>query len=148
MEAILVFQFFIAVTSYKLQGNLRKKRWCSWLAEWLQELPTFISELFVVVLCQPAPFLAIPAGRLIYSSVYSQCQEAVKKKPYFAFPHTVPILRIPCRALLLSLQCSLCRASSHEADEKRRREKEFIKGGGKCCDSLLCCFPSTFPVRI
>lgn len=51
MEAILVFQFFIAVTSYKLQGNLRKKRWCSWLAEWLQELPTFISELFVDVLC-------------------------------------------------------------------------------------------------
>lgn len=144
MEAILVFQFFITVTSYKFQGNLRK---IVGVLGWLNGSRTSISELFVDVLCQPAPFLVIPAGRLISSSVYSQFQEVVKKKPYFASLHTITVLRISCRALLLSLQCSQYRASSHEAEEKKERKRIFERGG-KCCDFLLCFFPSMFPVRI
>lgn len=48
MEAILVFQFFITVTSYKFQGNLRK---IIGVLGWLNGSRTSISELFVDVLC-------------------------------------------------------------------------------------------------
>lgn len=125
-----IFQFFATVASYKIWGHLKKKVWCTWLAEWLPELRTGIHfEAVHGFLMLAYPLFGHASGsadlQLIVQPVLGGCRE---KKPSFAFPHTKLILRIPYRALLLSLWCSLCTASSHGADEKRQRDRIFKKG--------------------